>query len=267
MEKFDLTDCSIFISLHIDNAERLEHANYIHAYFDRYFCNHQLIVVEQGTEQPKFHLPPSSRAEYQFIKSDEEFSCPKMNNIGASLAKNPYICKCDADVVIHPKAIFDAFERVKRDPSTAFILPYNGVSFDIQNPLRKEVMRSFDFDRLPFVRKDEVRNFSTENIRLKNDDSNGLIQIFKASVFWELGGYNEELVGWGYDDDEVVARFEKLNHPKKHLEGYNAFHLEHPRTFGCPVQAFKNRYRSLAVKNMPPEEIWDYIKTWKRGAL
>jgi len=79
-----------------------------------------------------------------------------------------------------------------------------------------------------------------------------------------LGGYNEEFVGWGYEDDEIQVRFDKLNHAKQNLENYSAFHLDHPRKPGDPIQDYKNYNRSLAIREMPPGTIIEYIKTWNR---
>ncbi len=260
MKKYDLSDCSIVIPVHIDSTERLEHVNFLYSYFNRYFINHQLIVIEQGIE-PKTQFPLHVKRE--FLKSNETFSTAEVSNIGASVVKTPFFCKCDADALIHPKAIFDAFERLKNRASTSFVLPYNGVSFTIQNPLRKEIIQSFDFDRFPFVKKGKGDDLC-KGMDIKNDSSTGLIHHFRTAVFKALGGYNEEFIGWGYEDDEIAARFSKLGHPKENLEEYNAFHLDHPRKPGDPIQAFKNYYRLLVVQRMPTEEILEYIQTWNR---
>ena len=260
MEKFDLSDCSIVLPVQIDSVERFENVHFLFQFFEKYFRNHQLIGVEQGTE-PK--IQPHPGAEVEFVNSGEEFSLSQICNRGASRVKNSFFCKYDADALIHPKAIFDAFERLKREAGTSFILPYNGISLDIQNPLRSEIMQSFDLGSLPFLGKEDLDGFEQANMRIKNDNSTGLIHVFRTAVFRELGGYNEEFVGWGYEDEEVVARFDKLGHPRKILENYNAFHLDHPRKMGDSVQVFKNYYRYLVVKNMPADDILDYIKTCK----
>lgn len=259
--KFNLSDCSIVVPIHVDFKERLDHLSFLYSYFDRYFFNHQLIVVELGLA-PKAPQHPSVQVE--FVKSDRVFSTGEISNIGAEFVVNPFFCKYDVDALVHPKALFDAFEKMKNHPDTSMVLPYNGISFTIQNPLREEIIKSCDFEALPFVKKDQVDAWTGKNMYVKNDQSIGLIHHFRTSVFKALGGYNEEFVGWGYEDNEVATRFEKLQHPLQFLENYNAFHLDHPRAPGDPVQAFKNQYRSLVVKNMDAEGILEYIKTWNR---
>ncbi len=256
-KKFDLTDCSIVIPVHIDCPERLEHLQFLTSYFECYFGGYQLIIIEQGTVQKVFH--PNVR----FIESKRTFSTSEVSNMGAEFVNTSFFCKCDVDAVICPKAIFDAFETLK-STEISMMIPYNGVSFTIQNPKRQEFMKAFDFDALPFVEKKEACRWSGVGMYVKNGDSKGLIHHFKTSVFKQFGGYNEEFVGWGYEDDEIVHRFERLEKPAQYLEGYNAYHLDHPRVPGDPVQAFKNQYRSLAIKKMDPCDILDYIKTWSR---
>ena len=261
MEKFDLSNCSIVIPVSIDSKERLEHIQFLYKYFDQHFLNHELIVVEQG-DIPK--VPKQKNVRMEFVEKGGSFSSAAISNIGASLVSNPFFCKYDVDAFIHPKAIFDAFEMLKTKSEKSFILPYNGISLNIKNPLRYQLMQLPNFQSLPFIEKDELDGWAGENMDVKNDNSKGLIHLFRTKVFKEFGGYNEEFFGWGYEDDEILARFEKLTKPATFLDSYNAFHFDHPRTPGDPLQAFKNQYRSLVVKNMDIQDISEYIKTWSR---
>lgn len=259
---YDLTDCSIIIPVHIDSKERQEHVRFLLDFFNRYFINHHLLILEQGKES-KVQISQDSKTRLILIKSEEVFSTAKLSNMGAQDIKTSFFCKCDADALLHPKAFFDAFERLKRSNAT-LVLPYNGVSFTVEEPLRKKMMEHLDINTLPFFDQKECHRSSYKNMRLKNDDSTGLVHHFRTSVFKELGGYNEEFIGWGYEDDELMARFEKLNHPKVTLDNYIAFHLDHPRKLGDPIQVFKNYYRWQTVKNMSATELMEYTKTWNR---
>lgn len=237
---FDLTDCSIVVPVYIDSEERLEHVRSLHVYFDRYFQGHELIVEQTDTSP---------------------FSTAKVSNLGASRVKTPFFCKYDVDAFIHPKALFDAFQKLKNGASC--ILPYNGISFTIQNPLRKQLLQSLDVTELPFITHEEIGDFSHTDLILKNGESTGLIHHFRTATFKELGGYNEEFLGWGYEDDEILYRFRKFTNVE-YLQGYNAFHFDHPRVPGDLAQALKNQFLSLVVKNMDPIDLRDYIATWSR---
>jgi predicted glycosyltransferase involved in capsule biosynthesis len=259
MEKFDLTDCSILIPIEVDCKEREDHFNFLQTYWHRYFCNYQLIIVEKGNIS-KLKIAIDQPVDHHLIQFEEQFSSAKVSNSGASLVKTPFFCKFDVDALIHPKAIFDAFERLKKESDLSFLLPFNGYSVNVQDPLRQQMMQTFDWSLLPYIGKEESEKFHFEHMQLKNNDSTGLIHHFRTSVFKKLGGYNEEFIGWGYEDEELVARFEKFNHSKHMLANYTAFHLDHPRKKGDEIQAFKNYYRYLAVKNMSAEEIVEYIR-------
>lgn len=125
-------------------------------------------------------------------------------------------------------------------------------------------MRSFDFKKLPFVSHEKIATSHSPSLHLKCVDSQGLIHCFRTSVFKALGGYNEEFIGWGYDDNEILARFKILGHPKEILKGYNAFHLDHPRLYGGEFQALQNQHRWQRVEKMPAKELVEYVKTWTR---
>ncbi|MBX7067032.1 MAG: glycosyltransferase family 2 protein [Parachlamydiales bacterium] len=259
--KFDLSECSIVIPFAIDCKERLEHLHFLLSYFDRYFLNHELIVVEQGDESI---VPKHPNVRVKLIKKDSIFSSGSVSNRGVEFVKRPFFCRFDVDAFVHPKAIFDALEEFKRNPDLSMILPYNGVSFTIQNPLREEIMQSCNFEKLPFVKKEDLSRWEEKSMYVKNGEATGLIYFFRTSVFKKFGGFNEELMGWGFEDEELVARFRRLKNPPKYLENYNAFHLDHPRIPGDPIQAFKNQYRAHAVDTMDEEDLQEYIRSWNR---
>lgn len=260
MEKLDLENCSIVVPIYIDCPERLEHLQFIYSYFEKHFKGYELIVVEQG----KVSKAPTHPA-LRFVKSDQNFSPAAASNIGAGFVTKSYFCKCDVDAFVAPKALFEAFERLKKEADLSMIFPYNGISFTVQNDFRKEMMRSFDFTKLPSISKEEIATWSGKDLYIKNGHSTGLIHCFNTSLFKKFGGYNEEFIGWGYEDDEIVARFEKLSRVE-YLETFNGYHLDHPRIPGDPLQAFKNQFLSQVVKNMDSEDLLEYIQSWNRFA-
>jgi predicted glycosyltransferase involved in capsule biosynthesis len=262
IKKYNLIDCSVIIPVQIDSQERLEHVHFLLRYFMKFFTNFELIVVEQGIE-PRIKIPSRKGVRIEFLRNEEElFSPSKICNIGASFVKTSFFCKCDTDVFIHPRAIFDAFEKLKTNPHVSLVLPYNGVSFTLKTPCREELMSSFRFDSLPFVKPEESMEFASPSIHLKSNDSMGLIHHFRTSVFKELGGYNEEFIGWGYEDGEILTRFGLLGHPRTLLENYNAFHLDHPRFAGCQFHLLKNMYLLDSVARMSKDQLIEYIKCW-----
>lgn len=256
---YDLNGCTIVIPLEIDSKEREEHLQFLLKYFDKFFINHKIIIIEQGQESKVRIKKDCVRIE--FIKKEKEFSSSYLCNLGVKLVKTPFFCKCDVDVFIHPKAIFKALQALKTSSNVCFIFPYNGVSFTIKNPLRAKFLNSFDFDALPFVKPEEADVIDFPYFTLKNKESTGLIHIFRTDIFKMLGGYNEEFIGWGYEDDEVVYRFKNLGHPRLLLDGFNAFHLDHPRHYENSHQS-ANLLKARMVKQLTPEDLKEYINKW-----
>src|SRR5690606_2621064 len=102
MEQYDLAGCSVIIPVMVDTPQRVKHLNFILRYFQRFFKNQEMIVVEQGKE-PKVQISKSRQVKLEFVKSEEPFSLSKICNIGVSLAQTPFFCKCDVDTFTFPK--------------------------------------------------------------------------------------------------------------------------------------------------------------------
>jgi len=212
-------------------------------------------------------LQSDGNVRIEFVKNENEFSPSEISNRGASMVKSPFFCKYDADALIHPKAIFDAFELLKNQLAQSLVLPYNGISFTIENELRQKVLHATNFHSLPFVSMEQAEIVSFQDMYLKCKYSAGLIHHFRTSVFKEMGGYDEEFIGWGYEDTEIINRFTILGHPRVLLENYNAFHLEHPRVAGDEAQIFRNYCRKQTLSAMSPEELRNSLKSWDRYLL
>jgi len=263
MKRYDLINCSIVVPIHVDCLQRLDHLNFLVQYFSTFFKNYKLIIAEQGKTK-KVNISNQENIHVEFVESSEEFSTSEICNMGAFLVETPFFCKCDTDAVIHPDAFFNAFELLKQSPLTTLVMPYNGVSFTLTSPLKEEVMSSFEFNSLPFVKPENSLDFDTPHIQLKSNRSTGLIHHFKTSTFKKLGGYNEEFIGWGYEDNEIITRFKKLGYSIGTLEHYNAYHLDHPRIEGSKFQLLQNMHRLQLVENMTADQLVKYIKTWTR---
>lgn len=257
----DLSDCSIVIPVQIDSKERLEHIHFLYRYFNQYFIHHELIILEFGVKQ-QIHLPSNSSTQIEFIKSEEQFSPAIASNIAASMVNRPFFCKYDADALIHPKALFEAFDKLKKDSNPSFILPYNGISISVANPLRQNILQNRNFPTLPFFPKNVA--IKSQEMYLKCQNSQGLIHHFQTDTFKKFGGYNENFIGWGYEDSEIVNRFMKLGAKKILLDHYNAFHLEHPRERGDEAQIFKNYCLKQTMNALSKEELLDCITSWTR---
>ncbi len=260
--QFDLSDCSIVVPVHVDSKERLEHVQFLLAYFKKYFINYRLILTEIGRE-PKVPASTDPQVQIQFV--EQEMFSPADVNWGASLVTTPYFCKWDADALIHPKAIFDAFEVLKNNPNQSFVYPLKDAIFNIADPLRKKILQTIDLTPLPLFRKGTLNSFLTiPNISVCVLNPTGMIHVFRLSVFKELGGYNEEFVGWGYEDDEIVNRFEKFGHPRVYLKDYIAYHFVHPRVLQNAAQVFKNLCRMGMLKGASLEEVRLDMQRWSR---
>lgn len=265
MDSFDLSQCSIVIPCELDFYDRLEHLKFLLRYLTTYFKNHEVILVLYGDEIPSEYKPPAE-IKIQHVKKEGPFSVTKISNYGAAFVTNPYFFKFDVDVLIHPRAIFETLEKLKSNPKLSFLQPYNGVAYHVLNPLRSEWLKSetHDFSKLPLVKPEDAFHATFPRMELKNNNSKGLVHLFRTPLFKQMGGYNEEFISWGYNEGEIIARFKTLGHPMERNDHFSCFHFRHRKIRGDPVLRQKNLELLGRVQQMPPEQLKTYIKTWSR---
>ncbi|QNK62657.1 glycosyltransferase family 2 protein [Pedobacter sp. PAMC26386] len=159
-------------------------------------------------------------------------------NMAIKQAAGNYIVQVDGDVILDQNFINDhqsvaekdVFVRGTRAHITKARLPElyrtSRISF---NFLSRGIINRFNAIRLPlFAFLFEKKIKSSERVRGSN------LAYWKAD-FILINGYNNELKGWGHEDEELAARFINNEKLKKAIK-FKAiqFHLSHgeaPRTY------------------------------------
>ncbi len=265
MEKMKLDDFSVIIPFKYDSPKRLENLVCVVRFFDKYFKNFELIIVELQA------FLDASEIQIPFIHhvvNDPKISFSKASlvNIGASISTKPYLIVCDTDVIIDPKAISFTAGQLRLGDDIPFIIPYNLISFNIKGKLREEVIETLDVGKIHPIPMKRIIDFRSPKIDLKNNKSLGLINLFEKKTFMKVGGFNEEFVSWGYEDNEIVVRYQKLGYQIMNIKLCCAYHLAHPITYPYieKEQMERNRKQLIKVSKMTKEELISYIATWNR---
>jgi len=262
----NLSDLTIVIPFRYDTEDRIENLRNVIRYFNMYFRGHEFIIYEDGPIQYGSEFSAHSNVYYRFTENRDLLHRTKMLNDGAKQSNRAYVTLYDTDVVFRPEKIASTMELLRQGQS--FVFPYNGVFLDISGENKVKFLADLDFSLLPDVPptnklKDVVGKQFSNSVTCSgvHYKSCGGATFFNRDVFLICGGYNEQFISWGFEDNEIVSRFVKLGHAPVRTQG-NLFHLSHRR--GLDSSTGHSKYTSnqalyMKVNSMSKIELINYV--------
>lgn len=230
--KIDLYDLDIIIPVFIDFNDRIRNLQWVINQLEKFFKNYNVIIIEMQSNKCKYIY---HKVGIKYFNYPEKFNKTRAINIGLEKCNKKYVCVWDVDALIHPEGVMDSMEKLRND-EYKIVYPYNGWFIDIDNELRNKLGEELDFSIVPFYDynnneyniKELCPRKSTRN-RFGGGGNNGGCVIFDRETLNELGNYNENFFEWGFEDDEIELRFEKMGYDKYNSPKANCFHLVHNR--------------------------------------
>lgn len=162
---------------------------------------------------------------------------PKIMNKAIAAAKYEYIVEIDGDIIMHKDFIKDHLTFAEK----------NHYLFGSRVNIRKEILNNI------FSRKKIEFNFFSTGIKkrgrtlhipflmnfakdfpLRSKKLRGCNMSFWREDFIKINGFNENLVGWGIDDSEMIQRLHNIGIVGKRLKHvgltYHIYHKEQDKT-------------------------------------
>ena len=217
--KTDLTDFTFLMPLRIDSEKRRENADTSISFILRHFDT--TVIVVEGDESKKFYPDfQTGNLLYEFIDDKNVFfhKTKYINRLIESTSTR-FIAVWDADVIASPDQLLESV-MVLRKGEAILSIPYDGRVYLCDNSL-----------------SDLFRSIPNTEILLKLAPclplmygycSTGGAFLADRNKYFEAGGENESIRGWGPEDFERIKRMEILNQ-KIHFSDGPLFHLWHPR--------------------------------------
>lgn len=197
----------------------------------------EIIIADDGSDKSTREVVES----YQKILSvpivhvwheDQGFRKTIILNKAIGLANSEYIIQIDGDVILNKHFISDhlALKELK-----TFI---RGTRAMLTEDLTKKILQSGTVELSPFGTGIENRNNAFRSYTLKwfgNRKERSCRSVRGSNLsFWKadfisVNGYNNELTGWGHEDEELAARFINSGVIKKIVKlAAVQYHLHHP---------------------------------------
>jgi hypothetical protein len=175
------------------------------------FSGAQVILVEQDKYSKIEHL--NLKCQHIFVRTNMPYNRSWAFNVGAKYAKTNIICCGDSDLIMNPP---DFIEGLKATEQFEMVSPYNSV-LDLtpqESGLPLEQM----------VQINRPGRGETDNQKI---NISGGIAIFRKEALQKLGGWSENFIGWGGEDDFQTIKVKNFC-TWTELKG-KVFHLYHER--------------------------------------
>jgi len=220
--RLDLRDLTFLIPFRADSEDRKRNLRWIVSYILKHADTTILIGEDKaGPSDVADALGPdlAARCRHLHLTGNDTPFTHKTHLINrmAEAADTPIVALHDTDIVVDPVQYALARDSIRRGAALAF--PYNGLFFWV---LGREVHRfGHTLSAAPL-------NALCPRFPLMHRNSPGGGAFFDRATLLEAGGYNENFVSWGYEDDEIVERLRRLGLRVERVPG-PLYHLEHAR--------------------------------------
>lgn len=182
------------------------------------FNNIEVILVEQDTVAKVNHIDFGCK--YVFIENKElPFNKSWAFNVGLKYATSNIIAFGDSDLIMHPQKFIDAVNELTKEGSEIdMISPYSRLK--VIDLSESELGMSFDdMEKIDRPGRGELEG------DIRKVPLCGGICLFKRDAIYKIGGWSEDFIGWGGEDDfqsNKVERFLKFEEMPSKV--YHLFH-------------------------------------------
>lgn len=159
------------------------------------------------------------------VTGEQYFNKARAQNIGASYGKGRILFFCDCDIIVNPDEIAELAATV--DEASGHFATIAGVTESVRNSRQAGHVLSFGYElriRIANGRELHIVDFE-EDAEDGTRQAPGLLMV-KQEDFLEVGGYNGRLHGWGWEDQDIIARL-TLAGGLKRTQRFRAIHLSH----------------------------------------
>jgi len=244
----DLSQLSITCSVLIDSSDRLRNLELFLRFFETFFVNYEIVLVEQGLHSQVQELVKERRGVRHFLISTSGCHYKTRNlNRAASLATRNLIMMLDVDAFIPPAGIVASLALLCT--GSDFVAPYNGVMVEIEKEL---IDKGVDFLKLmpEIVYFDRMFDLNLSQLTHRyfvpiyggsKYEALGGAVFYRREPFFLAGGWNENFVSYGFEDMEFMHRIAALGYQVDRVSSVNCYHFEHSRG---PDSYYNTFYRS-----------------------
>jgi len=214
------------------------------------FSGAQIILVEQDTHSKISHL--NLRCQHIFVKSKMPYNRSWAFNIGLKYAKSKVVCFGDSDLIMDPNDFINGLKLLDQ--------------YDMVSPYHSVVDLTPQESNLPLeniIKVNRPGRGETDNQKI---NICGGIAMFRKDAITRIGGWSEDFIGWGGEDDFQTIKVH--NFLTFHEAKARCFHLHHSRGTIDQNQYGKMLQMLQKMSTWNKEELAKYINsTWPKNGM
>lgn len=267
-----MNNITFIIHLRKDNEERIKNANIVIPYFRKTAPGCRFIIVEDDNVQHFKYLSLQDDTTYIHFKNDGQHNKCMGYNLGLKASITDIVCFLDIDCLISSSNIEKSIETAL---STGGIcIGYNGTciyfNYDVKSQLATNLDSIYQFLESFIDKTNLYTSFTNTYYHVANTRAVGGALFGKRQTFIDIGGFNPNFKGWGYEDNEIIIRAKKLNIPLFYINTNNPYllHLPHisnelKNKESSHVSYQLNEQEYTRIANLTKIELIETIKLWK----
>ena len=158
------------------------------------FSNVEIIVVEQDKHSKiKNSVLPFKHI---FLKTDMPFNKSWGFNVGSKYANSNVIVFGDSDLIMNPEKFIEALKMIE--------------NYDMVNPYSSVIDLTAQESNLPITELMKIDRPGRGETDIQKVPLCGGICIFRKDAIQKLGGWHEDFIGWGGEDDFQAVKVKNL---------------------------------------------------------
>ncbi len=263
MKQRALADVTVVVSVKADSSVRLENLDRLRSFYAALAEGLDILLVVQP---PTPSLESMDGLRVHRLADDGLHWKTRNMNVGASLSSRPWLLMSDADVVPHPDALAEGVAMLS--DGVGFVSLYNGIVVNIPAAASANLSDWTTFlASLPhYEARDVVPGKAAKHPVIRplygNAEHSAVGGCFLCSraAFFGIGGWNPNIISYGFEDQELHYRATRLGHEFPSVQGHNLYHFDHPRGPESRYGQFyrQNRAEFDRVRNMAPDVLATY---------
>lgn len=266
------SDLTFIIHFRLDNQEREKNLNITLNYLNNILPESKIIIVEDDSESRiNETIGRYKNINYIFLNNKHSYKKSYSYNIGLQSALTNYVCFLDIDCIVDRQNITKCLQELEIKNKAVYI-GYNGICIYFKYNVKDNIIKNKSKDLINYLnelvdRQNLRTGYECEYYTIGNTSAVGGMLIGARDTFKECGGFNPNFNGWGYEDNEIILRLNKIGIElfKINTKIPYLFHMPHTQENeqrDKHDRYFENYTEYQKILNMTKADLFNYIKTW-----